>query len=153
MKKGVDVQLQLILSEIIMVNDILWERRLQMAEEGFLNEFCSTIRNELDKEISEKILEGSEEQDEREMNRLAAWFSGVVERMDSQLSGIISAKIMKSMGYGCAIMHNEHIKANRGVISLKALMHILSMRRRIRIQVTLSAGTVTVCWSHTIRKQ
>ena len=84
-----------------------------MVEEGFLNEFCSTIRNELDKDISEKILEGFEVQDEIDINRLAAWFAGVVERMDNQLPVDIRAKIMKSMGYGCAIMHNEHIKVKQ----------------------------------------
>ena len=84
-----------------------------MAEEGFLAELCSTIRNEIGDEISERILEGFQAQDENDKDNLAKWLAGVIARMDNQLSGDIRAKIMKSMGYGCAIMHNEHIKAKQ----------------------------------------
>ena len=84
-----------------------------MAEKGFLTELCSTIRNETGSEVSEKILEGFQAPDEEDRDSLSEWLSGVIARMDNLLSGDVRAKIMKSMGYGCAIMHNEHIKARQ----------------------------------------
>ena len=84
-----------------------------MAEKGFLTEFCATIRNEIGNELSQGILEGFQAQDENDIDHLSIWLAGVIARMDHRLSGDIRAKIMKRMGYGCAILHNEHIKAKQ----------------------------------------
>jgi len=84
-----------------------------MAEESFLTEFCSAIRNGAGSEISSKILEGFDVQDESDTDRLADWIAGVVSRLDNETPPDIRSRIMRGMGYGCAVMHNAHTEAKQ----------------------------------------
>jgi hypothetical protein len=82
-----------------------------MSKSSWLSEFCGSIRQEVGSELSDLILEGHETQDEDKKENLRNWLMGVLVRFDANVGLDTRIKIMKRMGYACAIQHNAHIDA------------------------------------------
>jgi hypothetical protein len=82
-----------------------------MSESSWLSEFCGSISQEVDSELSDLILEGYETQNEDNKEALLKWLMGVLVRFDTNVDIETRTKIMKKMGYACAIQHNAHIDA------------------------------------------
>lgn len=84
-----------------------------MSESSWLSEFCGSIRQEVDEKLANLILEGDATQDVDNKEDLRKWLMGVLERFDANVDLETRKKIMKRMGYACAIQHNGHIDAKK----------------------------------------
>jgi len=84
-----------------------------MPDKTWLTDFCSSIREELKPEVAEKVLKGFELQQDDGKEELVNWLLEVMKRFDDSVDISLRKKIMKKMGYECAIVHKAHIEGKK----------------------------------------
>lgn len=91
----------------------------------WLDEFCNTIRNQVQQDLANKILHGYEDQDKKDKIRFAEWLYNVMEKFDSLVNADSRKKVMKKMGYNCAKINNSHFKSHSPLIvsAVKYVFH------------------------------
>jgi len=77
---------------------------------GWLDGFCSSVRTHVPAAVADKVLQGSERQDESRKAEFAEWLTGVLDRLDMLVAPDIRKRIMKKLGYDCAVQHSAHTR-------------------------------------------
>lgn len=88
---------------------------------GWLNNLCTAVRTDLPPDAAEDVLQGCESQDEKDSPAFSQWLLGVMQRFEAAADADTRRKVMKQLGYGCAIQHEAHIKDKKVVDELGGL--------------------------------